>query len=364
MRAAVLHEIGKPLTIEDLELDAPRRGEVKLRLAASGVCRSDLSVAGGVLRSPLPVVLGHEAAGVVIEVGEGVSELQPGDRVVVSLSPECGDCLFCREGHPNLCIQMVPGMVSSTMLDGSTRLSRNGAPVFQLCGVASFAEEGIVCARSCIKVPDDVPLERACLVGCGVLTGVGAALNTPEVREGASVAVIGCGGVGLSVIQGARIAGADPIIALDVDPDKRELALELGATHAVEPEEEVPRAIRKITGLGVHVAIEAVGRTQTIELAWSLLRPAGLAVVIGMPAARERVPLRVGGFFQMKRIAGCVYGNAHPHRDIPRVLEHVRRGEIRLDPLVSHELPLERVQEALEDIRDGYGARHVIRPDL
>ncbi len=364
MRAAVLHEIGKPLTVESVELDGPGPGEVRLRIAASGVCRSDLSVSEGVLKSPVPVVLGHEGAGVVVEVGEGVAEPRIGDRVVVALSPECGECLFCKEGHPNLCIRMVPGMIGSTMIDGTTRLRMNERPVYQLCGVASLAEEAIVCARACIPVPDDVPLERACLVGCGVTTGAGAALNTPEVCKGAGVAVIGCGGVGLSAIQGARIAGAGPIIALDVDSEKRQLALELGATHAVDPKEEAYRAVRKITGLGVHVAIEAVGRTETIELAWSLLRPAGLALVVGMPAARERVQLRVGSFFQMKRIAGCVYGNSHPRRDIGRLLEYVRTGDLRLDPLVSHELPLERTQEALDNVRDGYGARHVIRMDL
>lgn len=362
MRAAVLRETGKPLVIESVSLAPPRAGEVKLRIVASGVCRSDLSVASGVLRSPLPVVPGHEAAGVVTELGEGVQSISVGDRVVVSLSPACGRCLFCREGRPHLCVAMVPGMMGSTMLDGTTRISSGDETVYQLCGVASFAEEAVVCAGACIPVPDDVPLERACLVGCGVLTGAGAALNTPEVGPGASVAVIGCGGVGLAAIQGARIAGADPIVAIEPDADKRRLALQVGATHALDPDEDPVPAVRKVTGLGAHVVIEAVGRTPTIELAWSLIRPAGLAIVIGMPAARERVPLRVGGFFQAKRIAGCVYGNADPRRDIPRVLEHVRRGELRLDPLVTHELPLERAQEALDDLTAGRGARHVLRP--
>jgi S-(hydroxymethyl)glutathione dehydrogenase/alcohol dehydrogenase len=259
---------------------------------------------------------------------------------------------------------MAPGMMGSTMLDGTTRLRRGGEVVYQLCGVASFAEQAVVCARACIPVPDDVPLERACLVGCGVLTGAGAALNTPEVRRGAAVAVIGCGGVGLAAVQGARIAGASPIIAVEPDPEKRTVAMELGATHAIAPGEEALDAVRKIARLGVHVAIEAVGRTETIELAWSLLRPGGLAVVVGMPSARERAAIRVGGFFQAKRLAGCVYGNAHPHRDIPRLLEHVRAGELRLDPLVTHERPLRRVQEALDDLRAGRGARTVIRADL
>ncbi len=363
MQAAVLHEIGKPLEIADVEIDAPRAGEVRIEVAASGVCRSDLSVATGTLKSPLPVVLGHEAAGIVAELGEGVGDLSVGDRVVVSLTPACGDCLFCREGHPNRCVKMVPGMVGSTMLDGSTRLRQGDQGVYQLCGIASFAEQAVVCARSCIPVEPAVPLEQACLLGCGVLTGAGAALNTPEVSEGAGVAVIGCGGVGLSAIQGARIAGAGPIIAVDIDSDKLDLAQELGATHAVDGREDVRRAVRKLTGLGVHVAIEAIGTAGTIETAWEILRPGGLAVVLGMPRAGEKIPLRAGGFFLERRIRGCTYGHADPRRDIPRLLAYAACGELRLDAMISNELPLARVQEALDALAAGEGARQVIVHD-
>lgn len=360
MRAAVFFEPGKALEIRELSLDPPREGEARLRIAASGVCRSDLSVTTGTLRSPLPVVLGHEAAGEVLETGPGVDGLAVGDRVIVSLSPECGECLFCREGRPNLCVQMAPGVMNSSMLDGTTRLRDGSDSIYQLCGIASFAEEAVVCARACIRVPDEVPLERACLLGCGVLTGVGAALNTAAIEPGMAVAVIGCGGVGLSAIQGARIAGAETIVAIDVVPEKLELARELGATHTLDGGSEVRRELRKIARLGVHVAIEAIGRTETIETAWSLLRPGGLAVVVGMPKARETARIRVGGFFQEKRLAGCVYGGAQAKRDIPRLLDYVRSGELRLDPLVSHELPLEAAQQALDDIARGAGARHVL----
>jgi S-(hydroxymethyl)glutathione dehydrogenase/alcohol dehydrogenase len=360
VRAAVLHEIGRPLEIAELEIDAPRTGEVRIEVAASGVCRSDLSVTTGTLKSPLPVVLGHEAAGVVTELGGGVRDLAVGDRVVVSLTPACGECLFCKEGHPNRCVKMVPGMVGSTMLDGTTRLHRRGESVYQLCGVASFAEQAVVCAGSCIRVEPEIPLEQACLLGCGVLTGAGAAFNTPEICAGASLAVIGCGGVGLAAVQGARIEGASPIIAVDVDPAKRELARELGATHALDGREDVQRAVRRITGLGVHVAIEAIGSAATIETAWEILRPGGLAVVIGMPRAGEKIPIRAGGLFLERRIAGCTYGHADPRRDVPRLLGYAKRGELRLDALVSDELPLARVQQALDDLAAGKGARHVI----
>ena len=258
---------------------------------------------------------------------------------------------------------MVPGMVNSTMLDGTTRLRCDGEPIHQLCGVASFAEEAVVCARSCVPVPEDVPLERACLLGCGVLTGAGAALHAAGIEPGMAVAVIGCGGVGLSALQGARIAGAGTIVAVDVDPAKLDLALELGASHAVDARGDVRKELRRITGLGVHVAIEAIGRTDTIELAWEILRPGGLALVIGMPAARERLALRVGPLFQEKRLAGCVYGSAHPHRAIQRLLELVRSGELRLDPLVSRELPLGHAQLALDALARGEGARTVIVND-
>ena len=242
----------------------------------------------------------------------------------------------------------------------TSRLRRGDEAVYQLCGVASFAEEAVVCARSCIRVEPEIPLEQACLLGCGVLTGAGAALNTREVTEGAGVAVIGCGGVGLAAIQGARIAGAGPIIAVDIDPAKRTLARELGATHAVDGGENVQKAIRKLTGLGVHVAIEAIGTAATIETAWEILRPGGLAVIIGMPGAGEKIPIRAGGLLLERRIAGCTYGYADPRRDIPRLLEYAKRGALRLDALISEELPLARVQEAMDALAAGVGARHVI----
>lgn len=360
MRAAVLREIGRDVEVEEVEILPPAKGEVLLDVVASGICRSDLSVTDGTLKSPVPVVLGHEAAGVVRALGEGVERLSVGDRVVVALTPACGECLFCKEGAPNRCLEMVPGMMMSTMLDGTTRLRSGGETVYQLCGVASFAEQAVVNARACIAVGDAVPLERACLLGCGVLTGAGAALNTKEVGPGAAVAVIGCGGVGLAAVQGARIAGASSILAVDVDPHKLDLARELGATHTIDAGGDVRKAIRKVTGLGVHVAIEAVGHRLTIETAWEVLRPGGTALIIGMPRASERIPIRAGGLFLERRLVGCVYGGADPHRDIPLLLDHVRDGSFRLDPLVSEELPLAGVAQALSALREGRGARHVI----
>ena len=355
--------MGESLEITDLDIDGPGPGEVKLRVVASGICRSDLSVTTGVLKSPFPVVLGHEAAGVVEALGEGVSEVSVGDRVVVSLSPACGECLFCKEGAPNRCLQMVPGMIGSTMLDGTNRLSEGGERVYQLCGVASFADQAIVCARSCIVVGDDLPLERACLLGCGVLTGAGTVFNSQDIVAGTSLAVIGCGGVGLAAIQAARIEGVAQIIAVDIDPTKLELAKQLGAHHAIDGSGDVRKAIRKLTGLGVHAAIEAIGSVATLEAAWELLRPGGVEIAVGMPRAGDRVPIRAGGLFVEKRLVGCTYGGSDPRRDIPRLLEYIRTGDFRLDPLVSEELPLDRAQEALDALAAGRGARQVIVHD-
>lgn len=360
MRAAVFREMGKRLEIADLDLADPRAGEVKIDVAASGICRSDLSVTTGTLRSPLPVVLGHEAAGVVSQLGDDVEGLELGDHVVVSLTPACGECLFCREGAPNRCLKMIPGMIGSTMLDGTTRLRDGGEVVYQLCGIASFAEQAVVCAQSCVRIGSEVPLNRACLLGCGVLTGTGAVFNTPDVRAAAGVAVIGCGGVGLSAIQAARIVGASPIIAIDIDPAKLALAEQLGATDSIDGREDVRKAIRKLTGLGVHVCIEAIGTSKTIETAWEILRPGGLALVIGMPAGREKIPIRAGGLFLERRLAGSVYGGSDPRKDIPRLLEYIEQGEFQLDPMVSEELPLDGAPDALEALAAGEGARHVI----
>ncbi len=276
MKAAVLHQVGEPLRIEEVHIDPPSEREVAIRIVASGICHSDYSVAFGVLKSPMPVVLGHEGAGVVEAVGPGVTTLQVGDHVVAALTPSCGQCPMCAEDKPFLCVQMIATMGNGTMLDGTTRLKLGDRTVHQLCGVASFAERAVIPAGAAIKVPKDVPLETVCLVGCGVTTGVGAALNTAQVQPGTNVAVIGCGGVGLSIIQGARIAGATTIIAIDPVAEKRTLALSLGATHAIDPRaHDVAKAVREITFLGVHYAFEALGRIETIEQAWSLLRPAG-----------------------------------------------------------------------------------------
>jgi NDMA-dependent alcohol dehydrogenase len=361
MRAAVLREVGKPLSLEEVELDPPKEHEVLVRIVATGICHSDYSVVHGVLRSPLPVVLGHEAAGIVEEVGPGVREFAPGDHVIASLTPACGLCPMCREEKPFLCHQTVATMGFSTMVDGTTRLRAGGKAVHQLCAIASFAEYAVIPEGSLVKVDGDVPLETVCLVGCGVTTGVGAALNTARVAPGTSVAVIGCGGVGLSIVQGARIAGAKTIVAIDPVVEKRTLALSLGATHVLDPSENDPvKSLRDICAGGVHYAFEALGRTQTIEQAWAMTRASGLAVVVGVPKVSDELKLRVGGFLQQKAIMGSAYGSAVPRRDIPRFLDLYRKGELVLDAMITSRIRLESVNEALDAMGRGEGARSVV----
>jgi S-(hydroxymethyl)glutathione dehydrogenase / alcohol dehydrogenase len=363
-KAAVLHEVGQPLEIEELDLEGPKEGEVLVKFTASGVCHSDYSVRYGVLHGVFPMVLGHEGAGIVEDVGPGVDHLSPGDHIVAALTPSCGQCGMCREGKPYICTQMGRIMGSGAMIDGTTRFKLGDMNIHQLCAVGSFAERAVMPAGAAIKVDDAAPLDTVCLVGCGVTTGVGAAINTAQVTEGSSVAVIGCGGVGLSIIQGARVAGAAIIIAVDPVEEKRALAQQLGATHGVDPSAEDPvKAVRRLTGMGVHNAFEALGRTETIEQAWSMLRPAGKAIVVGLPSLKESVKLGAAGLFAEKRITGSSYGSAVPARDIPKYVEWVQDGKLDLDSMITKRIRLEDVNAAFDEMGRGEGARSVIMYD-
>ena len=363
-KAAVLFEVGQPLEIEELDLEGPKENEVLVKFTASGICHSDYSVRYGVLHGTLPMVLGHEGAGIIEDVGPGVTDLKPGDHIVASLTPSCGKCGMCKEGKPYICREMGRIMGTGAMLDGSTRFKHGDTGVQQLCAIGSFSERSVMPAGSAIKITDAAPLETVCLVGCGVTTGVGAAVNTANVQAGSSVAVIGCGGVGLSIIQGARVAGADIIIAIDPVEEKRDLAKALGATHGVDPGAEDPvKAVRKITGLGVHNAFEALGRIDTIEQTWSMLRPAGKAIVVGMPSLKETVGLGASGLFAEKRITGSVYGSAVPSRDIPMYVEWYQDGKLDLDSMITKRIRLEDVNTAFDEMGRGEGARSVIMYD-
>ena len=362
MKAAVCHELHQPVQVEDVALDGPEQSEVRVRIAAAGVCHSDLSAVHGVVRMKLPLLLGHEGAGVVEEVGEGVTHVAPGDKVVLAWVTPCGQCYYCRIGKPNLC--EVGERINNTnrMPDGSTRAHVRGQDLNVYAAVGAMAEEAVVPAAACVKVPPDAPLDRCALLGCAVMTGVGAVFNS-GVEPGSSVAVFGAGGVGLNAVQGAAIAGAEKIIAIDMQPAKLELARTFGATHVVDASrDDAVKAIRQLTeGRGTDYAFEAIGRKDTIEKAWAAVRKAGTCVVIGIGSIKESIELKTFliPYFE-KRLVGCWYGSANVHLEIPRLLALYRAGKLKLDELITRTYRLEQVNEAFADMTAGVNARGVI----
>lgn len=363
--AAVLTGVDEPFTVRhDVEVEAPRAGEIRIKVAACGVCRSDLSMQDGTTPIPMPVVLGHEASAVVTEVGDGVTDLATGDHVVVSWVPQCGACYFCRRGQPHLCQAADAVLLAGGLLDGTPRLRLDGAPLFQMCGAGTYAEETVIAACAAVKIPHDVPLDIAALLGCSVLSGVGAALNTATITPGDAVAVVGCGGVGLNVIQGARIAGAEVIVAIDIHEGKLDTARQFGATHTVDASRSDPaNAVRDLTGQrGADVAFEVLGQATTIEQTVWMTRRGGQAILVGIPRLEVMLalPAFLGIVLQERTIKGCWYGSADIHRDVPRLLDLYRNGQLLLDELVSKRIGLADVNNAMEAMKAGEVARSVI----
>jgi len=362
MQAAVLWAPGVPVEVREVELEPPRAGEVLVRLAACGVCASDLHVVDGDLPEPLPLVLGHEAAGVVVEVGPGVERPAPGDHVVLALVPSCGECASCRRGRRNFCELGATMAATGTLADGTSRLSADGRRLHHFNSVSSFAEYAVVPQSVAVSIRRDVPLDVAALVGCAVLTGYGGVFRTACVEQGASVAVWGCGGVGLNVVQAARLAGARPIVAVDTRPEKLRLAERLGATHAVEaaPETDAAAAVRELTDGGVDYAFEAIGREATIREAWDALRPGGTAVVLGLPPKGSTLTVDTWGFINEKTLKGSFLGSADIGEDVPRIVDLYAAGELNLDDLVSARLGLADLPAALERLRRGDALRQLV----
>jgi len=365
VKAAVVRARGEPVRVESLELQPPREHEVQVRLAASGVCHSDYSVVTGVMPMKLPCVLGHEGAGVVEEVGPGVEHVRAGDRVVLSWVTPCGACFYCREDQPHLCDLGAKINLHHRMPDGSSRLraSGGGEELQSFSALGAMAERAVVPAQAAVKLPDHAPLQKAALIGCSVMTGVGAVWNTAGVKPGSRVAVFGVGGVGLNAIQGARIAKAERIVAVDVHTKKLELARRLGATDVVDASStDAVKALRELTdGRGVDYAFEAIGRKQTIEQAYASVRRGGTCVVIGIGPRTETVELNV---FMLpvleKRLLGCWYGGARVHRDLPRLLELYEEGTLKLDELVTRTYALDEINQAFADMEAGANARGLI----
>ncbi|HUZ83481.1 MAG TPA: alcohol dehydrogenase catalytic domain-containing protein [Gaiellales bacterium] len=364
--AALLTAPGTAVRVVELGLAAPRQGEVRVRMSRSGVCLHDLNVLDGSLDTRCPVVLGHEGAGVVEAVGEGVTRVRAGDHVALSWAPYCGACEECLRDLPHLCSRSWPPMLAGGLMDGTSRLSFGGATVYHYSFLSTFAEHAVVPERACVPVPKDVPLEVAALLGCAVTTGVCAVWRTAGVRPGDRVAVFGLGGTGLSAVMGAVAAGASEIAAIDRRDARLERARELGATTTVRWQgdaESTAQAVRDATG-GVDYAFEAAGREAAIEAAFLSTRARGAAVVMGLPRADVRIALPGMSLARIeRRLLGSIYGSARPDRDFPLILDLHRRGRLPLDRLISHRLPLERLPEAFDLVRSGEATRAVIALD-
>lgn len=372
IRAAVLETMGapppyatsRPLRVQEVDLDPPGPGEVLVRIAAAGLCHSDLSVINGDRPRPLPMVLGHEAAGIVEELGPGVDDLARGEHVVLVFVPACGHCLPCMEGRPALCEPGAAANGAGTLLSGARRLRRDGEAIHHHVGVSAFAEYATVSRRSLVKIDPDLPLEEAALFGCAVLTGAGAVINTAGVRPGQTVAVVGLGGVGLCALLAAVASGAREIVAVDLLPEKLAFARQLGATATFDAREErVAEAIREATKGGVDVAFELAGSAKALELAWAITRRGGTTITAGLPHPSARLPVPIVQLVAEERaLKGSYIGTAVPARDVPRLIALYRRGRLPIDRLMSGRLPLAEINEGFDRLARGEVIRQIVQP--
>jgi S-(hydroxymethyl)glutathione dehydrogenase / alcohol dehydrogenase len=361
MKAPVLHAVREALVVEDVELDEPKAGEVLVRMAASGVCHSCLHAADGSWNPPrTPMVLGDEGAGVVEQVGPGVTRLQPGDHVILSWAPNCGYCRACVTGHPVRCENRLQ---NAAMLDGTTRMHLNGQDVYHYASIATFGSYSVVPEMAAIKVCKDVPLEIAALIGCSVMTGVGAVLNTARVQPGDSLVVIGCGGIGLNAVQGGRLASAEPLIAVDVADNKLEYARALGATQMINASrEDVAARVRQLTeGRGADHAVVAVGSTEAVQTAWSTLGRGGTCVVVGLPPAGHKIEIDPGSLVgPERRLVGSCYGSASVFADFPRMVNLYLSGKLKIDELITRRYSIDEANEAFRALAAGELARGIL----
>jgi NDMA-dependent alcohol dehydrogenase len=362
VQAAVFYEVGVPFKIETLDLEAPRAGEVLVKVAAAGVCHSDWHLMTGATKHPVPVVPGHEGAGVVEAVGPGVNRVKPGDHVALNWAPNCGNCFYCLNDRPNLCSTYVGPLWAGTMMDGTTRLSKEGQPVYHFSALACFADYTVVPQECCVPLKKEVPLTIAALIGCAVTTGVGAALNTAKVRPGSSVAIFGAGGVGLNIVMGARLAGASRIFAVDRSEAKGDIALEFGATDFVMAGPDAIHQIRNLTeGRGADYVFEAIGIPAVQEQCLEATRPGGTLVLVGVAPMGSGTNLP-GAILtrQEKTVTGSYYGTANTARDFPLYADLYLQNKLDLGRLISKTYSLEQVNQAYADMLSGEIARGVI----
>lgn len=362
IRAAVAREVGI-VAIEEVELDAPKAGELLVRIQAAGVCHSDLGSLKGEMRATPPLVLGHEGAGIVEAVGPGVTRFKAGDRILVNWLPGCGVCPTCQGGQPNICERLTTTTFRDLPVEGSSRLhTQDGIQLKHMLSSATMAEYAIIDEDGAIPLLDGVPFEVGAIIGCAVITGVGAVINTAEARPGSSAAVIGCGGVGLNVIQGCALSGCYPIIAVDTVEKKLDFARDLGATHAINAREtDVIERLRTLTGRGPDYVFDAVGASATIRQALQAARPGGAAVLVGMFDVKQEVPILPGWIVsQNKRLLGSFAGSMRPHIDLPKLQQLYLAGKLKLDELISKRYPLDDLPQAFHDMEAGEVARGVL----
>lgn len=370
IKAAVLHEIGapppfaqsEPLKIETLDLAPPREGEILVEIRAAGLCHSDLSVIDGARPRPTPMALGHEAAGIVREVGMGVHNLVPGDHVALVFVPSCGSCVPCAEGRPALCEPGAAANLTGELLTGGRRLTLDGTPVHHHLGVSAFADHAVVSQRSAVKINSDLPFDEAALFGCAVITGVGAVLNTANVSAGSTVATVGLGGVGLNALLAARTAGARTVIAVDLRDDKLAIARELGADHAVNAADpDCVKIIRDFTNGGVDCAVESAGSVAALELAFAITRRGGETVTAGLPHPDNRLAISPAQLVaEERKLKGSYLGSCVPLRDIPIYIDLYRKGKLPVDKLVSGTITLNEINTAFDRLATGETIRQII----
>ena len=365
MKAAVLYQVNEPFVVEELTLQPPRQGEVLVKLAASGLCGSDLHKVMGEQKYPLPVVLGHEGAGIIEEVGPDVTYVKPGDHVVLTTHPSCDKCSDCRNGLSVFCAAFKPP--AGRLLDGTTRMRKGDQEIYGFSGTATFGEYSVVPEPYLVRVRDDAPLDMVSLIGCGVTTGAGAALNTAKVKPGSSVVVVGTGGVGLSVVQGASLAGAETIIAVDMGDLKLDYALRLGATHKINPSrDDVIEGVREITkGEMADYAFEAIGKVETIKLAFNTTRNGGLTVIVGVVppgTPGSELTMEADVFRGTQRmLTGSSFGSTHSRTDMPKFVDLYMDGKLKLDEMITRIYKLEEINTAVDDLVQGKLARSIIK---
>jgi len=360
-KAAVLHRINDPLSIEDVEMASLAPGDVLIRNCASGLCHTDLEVMRGSQSYPLPIVPGHEGAGIVEAVGKDVRAVKPGDHVIASWNPNCGQCFYCSRDQPVLCEPFRRHQPAGLLLDGGSRLSVGGALLHHFGAVSSHAEYSVVPESGAIAVSHEIAFDVACVIGFGVMTGVGAVIRMAHVQSGESVAVVGCGPVGLNALQGARMADAHRIIAIDRDPLRLEIARRFGATDTLVSNDATLEAVKSLTGgRGADAAFECAGSEEAIQLMLEITRPGGQAIILGKTEVNRRIGLRFGSMMGEKRIIRSSYGGARPQRDFPWLVDLYLKGELLLDELVTLRLPLQRINEGFDAMKRGEGLRTVV----